>query len=507
MTFKEEIAKLIDSNLKTYRDNPDRFLSDYNRELELTKEYNGRQLLELLQNADDAGSKEVEISWSKDTSQLIISNKGEAFSVGGIKSLMLANLSTKTKVSYIGNKGLGFRSILNWATHINIYTNDCKLSFSDTIAKDVFNNQLNLSPSDKKKIREERNLTKEALPFPTLAIPSVEDDKTKAKWTTRIEIFCKEEFETDIENQLLEIKEEILLFLNNIQKITIHISEGEIKELASVKKEKSGYESIKIKDKSWKVFSRDNILPDEYQDKNQNEKQSFILKVALRDDLSDDYKKLFNFFPTQLSISLPCIIHGTFELNSSRNHLNASKKNEYILKELVELLKDCALFLTTEKIDWRPYKLLTPTQRTSDSKLIEVFYNDLDTVKNEATIYPCISNQYQALSEAVYYSDEFNSFFQENFPTTLPGLILPLGEELKGKFADDKFNPKYLVEKIDELSLTNISILNRAALIVQLSKVISFSDEALRFSLLVNESDNVIPKDDLAFTPVVVLTP
>lgn len=151
MTFKEEIEKLIDSNLKTYRDNPDRFLSDYNRELELTKEYNGRQLLELLQNADDAGSKEVEISWNKKTSQLIISNKGEAFSVGGIKSLMLANLSTKTKVIYIGNKGLGFRSILNWATLINIYSNGSKLSFSNFIAKDVYDNQLNLSSSDKKK--------------------------------------------------------------------------------------------------------------------------------------------------------------------------------------------------------------------------------------------------------------------------------------------------------------------------------------------------------------------
>ena len=56
MCFKREIEKLIESNLKTYRDNPDRFIADYNRELELTKDYNGRQLLELLQNADDAGS-------------------------------------------------------------------------------------------------------------------------------------------------------------------------------------------------------------------------------------------------------------------------------------------------------------------------------------------------------------------------------------------------------------------------------------------------------------------
>ncbi len=503
MTFKEEIAELIDSNLKTYRDNPDRFLSDYNRELELTKEYNGRQLLELLQNADDAGSKEVEISWNKNTSQLTISNKGEAFSVGGIKSLMLANLSTKTKVIYIGNKGLGFRSILNWATLINIYSKGSKLSFSNVIAKDVYDNQLNLSSSDKKKIRENRNLTKEAIPFPTLAIPTFEDNKIKTTWTTTIEIFCRGEFEVDIENQLSEITEEILLFLNNIQKITIHIADNESKELVSNKKKNIGYEIIKIKDKSWKVFSRDKTLPKEYQDKSKNEKQSFNLKVAFRDDLSDNYKKLFNYFPTQLSISLPCIIHGTFELNSSRNHLNESKKNEFILKELVELFKSCAEFLTTEKLDWRAFKLLTPTQTTSDSKLIEVFYADLKTAKDEAIIYPCVINQYKPLSEAVYYSDEFNSFFQVNFPTTLPGLILPLGEELKGNFTDDKFKHEYLVEQIDELSNTELQITIRAELITQLSKVVSNNSDDLRFSLLVNEAGKVISKDDIAFTPVV----
>ena len=69
MSFKQDIETLIMSNLKTYRDNSDRFIADYNRELELTKEYNGRQLLELLQNADDAGSSEVLIVWDKGNSK------------------------------------------------------------------------------------------------------------------------------------------------------------------------------------------------------------------------------------------------------------------------------------------------------------------------------------------------------------------------------------------------------------------------------------------------------
>ncbi|MES2514712.1 MAG: hypothetical protein V4580_11235, partial [Bacteroidota bacterium] len=502
MKFKNEIEKLIDSNIKTYRDNSNRFIADYNRELELTKDYNGRQLLELLQNADDAGSDEVSIVWDKVNSKLILSNKGEPFEAGGIKSLMLANLSTKTKVNYIGNKGLGFRSILNWAEQIDIKSNNCIISFSEKIATDVFENQLSLSDENKKQIRTERNLSDTAVPFPVLAIPIVKEESAKSNWATSIEITYRKNFEEDIESQLAEISEEILLFLNNIQKIIIQIGQ-ETLELQSEKKAMKGFESVTIKAKNWKVFSRENILPLEHQDKSKNETQSYSLKVAFQDDLSDDYRKLFNYFPTQISILLPCIAHGTFELNSNRNHLNESKKNEYILKELVQLLKDCSLFLTKQNVDWRPYKLISPSSSTSDSKLIEVFYKDLENLKQTERIYPCINSEYNPLENAVYYNDEFNGFFFEHFPNELPELLIPLKQELFGDFKDDIYNHEFLVEKIDMLSESNMSVELRAELITQLAKVIPFKDEQQRFSLLVNESGHIIPKEDLAFTPVV----
>ncbi len=503
MSFKQDIEKLIESNLKTYRDNSDRFIADYNRELELTKEYNGRQLLELLQNADDAASPEVLIKWDKDNFKLAISNKGEPFETGGIKSLMLANLSTKTKISYIGNKGLGFRSILNWAEQINIVSNGCLISFSEAVANDVFENQLNLTPHDKKQLRSDRNLTLETVPFPILAIPTIKVNSQKNDWTTSIEISYREEFENDIAKQLSEIKEEILLFLNNVQKITILQNGNAAIELISHKKETEVFETVSIQDKKWHVFSLENELPLEYQDTTKNEKQSYSLKVAFQNDLSDTYHKLFNFFPTQLSISLPCIIHGTFELNSSRNHLNESKKNEFILEQLVELLTECALYLTTEQIDWRAYKLLTPSLEQSDSKLIVSFYEKLKEKKIASQIYPCISSQYFTFNEVFYYNDNFNSFFQRHFSDTFNELLLPLNGGLLNVFENKKYDHKYLVETIDNISesIENINI--RAELIAQLSKIIPFNDEQERFSLLVNESDKVIPKDDLTFTPVV----
>lgn len=502
MSFKQDIEKLIESNLKTYRDNADRFIADYNRELELTKEYNGRQLLELLQNADDAGSNEVLIIWDKNNSKLSISNQGEPFETGGIKSLMLANLSTKTKISYIGNKGLGFRSILNWSEQVDIYSNDCQISFSEKIAADVFNNQLNLSDEAKQQIRSERNLAEQTVPFPVLAIPEITEASSADKWTTTIAISYRKEFEADIEHQLGELREEILLFLNNIQKITIQKG-AERTELVSDKVPGEHFEQVSIKDKQWKVFSRENILPPEYQDKSKNEQQSYNLKVAFQEDLSDNYRKLFNFFPTQLSISLPCIIHGTFELNSSRNHLNESRKNEYILNELVQLLRECAIYLTEQQVDWRAYKLISPISKASDSKLIESFYAELESLKQTEKIYPCINNAYNAIDNTIYYNDGFNGFFQEHFPEVLPELCIPLNNELPNPFSNDFYKHSYLVEKIDSLSKTDISIPLRAELIAQLSKVIPFKDEQDRMSILVNESGKVISKDDLTFTPVV----
>jgi len=141
--IKEEIQKQID----VYKANKNRIVSDYEKEQETFKEYNGRQVLELelLQNADDEKSTEVFIKLDTEKYILEVSNKGSncnPFSIGGIQSLMLPNFSPKkrdeNRKSYIGNKGLGFRSIINWSEQISILTNNIQIDFSYKIAKEVY---------------------------------------------------------------------------------------------------------------------------------------------------------------------------------------------------------------------------------------------------------------------------------------------------------------------------------------------------------------------------------
>lgn len=133
--MKDALTRLIESQLKTYREQPARMISDYHRENQLMGEYNGRQILEMLQNADDEGSDTVLIRLDEDQAVLTVANRGAPFKIAGFESLMLANLSSKTKIKYIGNKGLGFRSLINWAHQVTIGSGEVSVTFSESIAR------------------------------------------------------------------------------------------------------------------------------------------------------------------------------------------------------------------------------------------------------------------------------------------------------------------------------------------------------------------------------------
>ena len=205
---------LVTKRISTYSNDPSIFRSAYASEKATTGEYDGRQLLELLQNCDDAKAHKVEINWDTKTKTLVVSNKGTPFSIKGIESIMLAHTSPKTGKSFIGNKGLGFRSILNWADKVSILSGGCEISFSEEIAKDIFENTLDITDDVRKEIRNDLGLEEWAIPFPTLGIPVCKSYKTN-EWATSIQIRYRQRYEQKIEEQLEQLCEEVLLFLKN----------------------------------------------------------------------------------------------------------------------------------------------------------------------------------------------------------------------------------------------------------------------------------------------------
>ena len=134
--FREEEA-----TVRAYREKPSNLIADYHRERAIARDYEGREILELLQNANDQASEigqpgRVLIEISKEA--LIVANTGLAFSVGGVASLQTSHLSPKRhrRQHFIGNKGLGFRSVLNWSKTPIIMSKALCLAYCTEHAKD-----------------------------------------------------------------------------------------------------------------------------------------------------------------------------------------------------------------------------------------------------------------------------------------------------------------------------------------------------------------------------------
>jgi len=82
MTVTEFILDKIEKAKITYANEPELIVQHYQEERRIQKEYNGRQLLELIQNADDEAfdtTKEKKILIELTDDILIVANNGNTF--------------------------------------------------------------------------------------------------------------------------------------------------------------------------------------------------------------------------------------------------------------------------------------------------------------------------------------------------------------------------------------------------------------------------------------------
>ena len=484
--MKELIKEVIHKQIDVYKADENRIASDYQKEQETFKEYNGRQVLELLQNADDEKSNEVLIKINTKNQILEVSNKGKnckSFSIDGIKSLMLANFSPKKRdeniKNYIGNKGLGFRSIINWSEKITIQTNNIQIDFSYKIAKEIYKQYTN------------KNISKIAF----LSLPKVSESPLN-DWTTSIIIKYKEEYLNDIKKQLENINDEILLFVNNIEKLVIDIDNNQ-KIIERIKKNNQIY----LNNILWTIFEYkgDTLLPKEYLE-NQEELEHFDLKIAVKENLNIDEKYvLYSFFPTEVNIDFPFIIHGTFELDSSRNNINNSKKNEYILDKLVDFVVDTAKELTQEKVDYTALEFLT--HNYGNTRLEKLgFYEKIDRKINELEIFPCLDNRYRKKNKIIFISDEFSEFIENcDFQDIFQNMLISSKNSFINLDNYDLSN-KINLDLLNEISKKIKDLDVRVEFIYLLDKY--FSNENYMFEVLIDENGKIITKEEEVYTPI-----
>ncbi len=374
---------------EVYKLSPERLIAEHRREREITRGYHGREILELLQNAADAARKSGvsgKLRIVITPHGLVMGNTGRAFDFGGVQSLQTANLSPKRQreAVVIGDKGLGFRSILNWTHSPLISSGELRLAFLSGYAENVVSDLTRESKEVASRVCAEREIAGDLI-VPRLAFPQWIPDWQSHAWPEdqglqSIASVCSalrgEGFDTvvgmpfsnpqahlEAVQQANELKQEFLLLVDSVAQLEVQIEGWENKVWSCERSEggcilREGSRAVG----SWSVFRFDGEVPRELLDHGEHYKNRFQLTIAIPNEGQVGGGCLFSYFPTEVQIPLPLLAHATVELDETRKHVNDTRANRHILKVMAERIAE----LAEQQVDrhwadaWAGCRLVTP---------------------------------------------------------------------------------------------------------------------------------------------------
>jgi hypothetical protein len=407
-----DLNKFIEDELalrkKHYSEDPASIIEHFNIEQQNVQTYNGRQLLEMLQNADDASetAKKKKVLIRLIDNHLTIANNGETFTEGGFLSITRSNLSPKTmQQNKIGQKGLGFRSILSWADEVEINSGGTKLGFSETIAHGFLIDLIKNNTSIENYIKQR---TRVSLPIATLRVPKLKNGNKNQEnsFDTSITLKLKDNIQNDVQSQIHSvINKETMIFLNHIEEIEIDSPERKIvlKKIISgdtVTVECNDILNDSKESKTWHL----NKTNGEYNSKN------FEIAIAWNDELNDTENVIYSNFKTQVRFPFPALLHGTFELTPNRNQLenDTAGHNEFLTEKLAEILIDTALKIASQhkEANFQPLKLLNIDFNQIDTVLSNFKFKEKLVEKIKASeVFPTVNGKYIDYSEKPVFYD------------------------------------------------------------------------------------------------------
>ena len=327
----EIVEKLHKSFLEEAKRSPI-LLSDLaNMEKYISESYTGRSLIELLQNADDAGASKFEIV--EISSKVYgVANNGREFCENDLVSLCRSGTSTKKrKTNTIGYRGIGFKSVVNYAKAVHLYSGHIATTFSRQLTK---------------------NLLPEANTVPLIRIPhkfcgnaydNSINDLLRDRYST---VFV---FETEGDCLLDEISmfdTSCMLFLRNIREIHFNLSSKKITYMVKYTNLSSLCDEIEFlgtqNNDRWIVCS-DELKSD--------------VKLAFKYDgnrvipASPQESVIHSFLPTNDKLNVPIKINGDFSTDPSRTKVIYDTETENAIEGCVDLTNNILKNILAENYD------------------------------------------------------------------------------------------------------------------------------------------------------------
>lgn len=407
---------LVDAREKRmarYLEDPEDLQSRVNGEVQVRDDYAGREILELLQNAVDASAKGGKILVELEGDILRVCNDGEPFTEGGINSILIPNLSPKNEFESIGNKGLGFRSLLNDSEYVMVQSGSLsiRLGLADALAY--------------------KKLRKLTVRPPVLAVPRVVEPVSERDFVTTVECKLKDEKSVEkIKHQIEQIDKRSVIFLPKIAEIDLRI-DG---ELRMIRKTRRGVhcqvdEFGTISDTT-NYYIAEKTIKHVYTDNDDDDGKKIYkdIHITIARDLNDStglnqrWNYLYNAFPTRVCMPTGWIVNANFALNAERNAINEKPYNWVALTGVVDLMFEEAEKIVAKQCDYVAIETLIGNYNEFDFSLAGEKLGDYFLGKlQQAKLLPGVNGNYLSLMDRPYfYRQNLAKYLQgEGFENTL----------------------------------------------------------------------------------------
>jgi len=514
------------NRLKSYESTPAYLSSETNREYQTKRDYAGRELLELVQNAADAAANaniqgRVYIRISE--SYMLIANTGCGFRPSGVQNIMLDSLSDKRGAEkskrLIGEKGLGFRSLLNWSEEPLIVSKKLAIAFSREHSESKIIEVGKKHPAIQRKVAEYEKANSGRIPAPILSFPIFGKeltDKKKSLLEGVQKLIDKDKFDTVIAlvfsgNQAFDeavrqskaFSPRFLLFVNNVSEITIEVQSAIKNSTVCWKSERDeANDTMRLTIQSnnspvfenWICRTASKEIHKSELDGN-DAATHYEIGVGFRLDKINEPGMLHCYFPTNIPVPLPALFHGTLEVTSNREGLvKESKHNECVLKELgrfyAEKLRD---LLESKKISEEILDWLVP--RSEFSPDIACLGTSLYARASELSLVPTINRTYLSASDAVLPPP-----FVGIFPDFLFSNLARVRNDDDRKVLQEMKVRTLTAEEVVNAALSQqLSLEQRTEVIIAFSK--QYSPEYKRLDLFIDDESKSLSACKTCFPP------
>lgn len=416
---QECVLHLARNQVDTYIRQPAELVGHHNRESDALDAYRGRQILELLQNADDAGSARTgscKLRFDINRERLVVANTGAPFSPKGLMSLVVSDCSPKQldRNRFIGSKGLGFRTILEWTARPLISSGVYEIAFDRAWAVEQVRALAEVHTAVRQVVEEFTAATREC-PAAILRFPFVPDASNPwlaeaRRWRAGgfdtvivlpLDGPQAEQAYTAIVEQLTFLPATALLFCRALTEVVISgecvrrwdLDRKTIKEAVT-----SVVLTCDADPERWMVYSGGGTLSDAGRASVRAKWSDYQVAVAIPGRPSPNPEgRLCVFFPTQDVLPCSAVFHATLETTEDRNRLVEHTANREVLANLARHAAAVLEAETSTSSPTRALDLLAGIQSADPelgrmgfvSELVEEFSKRRLFPRADGTMRPC----------------------------------------------------------------------------------------------------------------------